>query len=135
MIWSQVGSSNKNSFEMYGVESKSVQSEFCIILYFQLVQNGKIEWSCQTDVIHTTRFIWTIQCSLRSFSCMLWWSPFADQIFFFLPKRQFWFEISRFCNFWEITFLGVLKRLLVKIVKFRKYYNWLLPKENCFYLF
>ena len=28
--------SDENSFEMYGVESKSVQSEFCIILYFRL---------------------------------------------------------------------------------------------------
>jgi len=31
-----VAVSNENSLEMYGVESKSVQSEFCIILYFRL---------------------------------------------------------------------------------------------------
>ena len=60
----------KKSFEMYGVESKSVQSEFCIILYFQLVQNGKIELSdgrYSYDQIHLNNSI----RSLRSFSCML----------------------------------------------------------------
>ena len=67
---SNVSSSNKNSFEMYGVESKSVQSEFCIILYFQLVQNDGIELSdgrYSYDQIHLNNSI----RSLRSFSCML----------------------------------------------------------------
>ena len=67
---SNVSSSNKNSFEMYGVESKSVQSEFCIILYFQLVQNVEIELSdgrYSYDQIHLNNSI----RSLRSFSCML----------------------------------------------------------------